>query len=599
MKFNELNLSNELLRAIEECGFTDATYIQEKCLPIIQEGYDVIGQSQTGTGKTAAFGLPLLEKVVPNKSKKPQALILCPTRELCIQVCQEMRRFSKYIEGIRIVPIYGGQPITHQIRDLKGGVEIIVGTPGRVIDHMERKTLRFNELTTLVLDEADEMLNMGFRDDIERILEELPEEKQTILFSATMPKPILEITKEYQKEPVIIKTKTTQATAKDITQICYEVNQSSKKDLQIQLLELYNPELSMIFCNTKKMVDDLTAELVSLGYQAACIHGDMKQEMRSVVMERFKSKKIHILVATDIAARGIDVDSMDVVFNFDIPQELEYYIHRIGRTGRAGKSGIAITFATPRQRNYLKQIERITKSPIEQRDLPKLSDLKNLRLATVKKEIENGFEANIDSESYELIETLKAEGHTAEFLLATLIQKMVGRNTFSEIEAPTSKRKLEVTHKNMTKLKINVGRNQGVSAAHVVSAIAEATGLDGKDIGKIRIQERFITVEVPTQFEEKVIEDLNKTTIKGLHINVEVDNFTPGSSRRDRGGRSDRGRDRGRSDRNRSERGPRAPKKDDFFANKDAKNRRSTRSSDLKQKSDRSFNSKPRRGSRD
>lgn len=531
MDFTIFNLSPNILKAITECGYQSPTSIQEKCIPLIMEGQDIIGQSQTGTGKTAAFALPILSQIIPADKRKPQALILCPTRELCIQVCQEIRKFAKYSEGIRIVPIYGGQPITSQIRDLKGGAEIIVGTPGRVLDHIERKTLRFDQLRFFVLDEADEMLNMGFREDIETVIESLPEERQTILFSATMPKPILEITSQYQKNPILIKTKSEGITAPKIQQLYYEINQGNKKDLQIQLLELYHPELSMIFCNTKKMVDDLTSDLQAHGYQAACIHGDMKQEMRSVVMEKFKNRKINILVATDVAARGIDVDSMDIVFNFDIPQELEYYVHRIGRTARAGKEGIAITFVTPRQKNYLKQIERLTKSPIERKELPKLEDLRNLRIAALKAQIEELTSKPIHEDVYLLLEELEKDNYDLKQVLAHLLNTQLGKNALKEISSPTKEKRV-VTHKAMTKIQLDVGKKHKVSTAHIVGAIAEASGLDGKDIGKIQVYENYSIVEIPEQFDSVVMEEIAKTTIRGYNVKVNLATFQDKEKRR-------------------------------------------------------------------
>ena len=523
MKFNEFNLECQLLKAVEEIGYQTATYIQEKCIPLVMEGLDIIGQSQTGTGKTAAFALPILSCLQENPQRRPQVLILCPTRELCIQVCQEMRKFAKYMEGVRIVPIYGGQPITTQIRDLKGGVEIIVGTPGRILDHINRKTLRFNQLRTFVLDEADEMLNMGFREEIETIIKSLPEERQTLLFSATMPKPILEITKLYQQNPTLIKVAAEQITAPKVEQLYYEVNQGSKKELLLQLLQLYQPELSMIFCNTKKSVDDLTADLQAAGYQAACIHGDMKQEMRSIVMERFKNKKIDILVATDVAARGIDVNGMDIVFNFDVPQELEYYIHRIGRTARAGNEGIAITFITPRQKNYLKQIERLTKSSIQQKQLPKLEDLLDLRIQTVKAEIINIANKNTSKEVNSLLWQLNQEGYDNNDILLTLLNEKLGSGSLKEIKSPKSEKRI-ITHKTMTRIELNVGKRQRVSAAHIVSAIAEACHINGNEIGKIQIGDSVSIVEIPSQYDTKMIEEISNTTIRGLSVKVSFSN---------------------------------------------------------------------------
>lgn len=519
MNFSNFNFNEAIVRAVEDCGYLEPTSIQQQAIPVMMAGQDIIGQSQTGTGKTAAFALPILQNIVPLKKRQPQALILCPTRELCLQVSDEIRKFAKYLQNVRIVSVFGGQPITTQIRDLKGGADIIVGTPGRTIDHINRKTLRFDQLHTLVLDEADEMLNMGFREDIETIIESLPTERQTVLFSATMPKAILDITNKYQTNPHLIQIKQNVKTAEGITQYYYEVNQSEKTQLQIQLIELYKPQLAMIFCNTKKQVDTLTAVLLSNGYQAACIHGDMKQEMRTAVMNRFKKKAINILVATDVAARGIDVDNMDVVFNFDVPQELEYYIHRIGRTGRAGKDGLAITFVTNRQRSYVKQIEKITKSKIEKQPLPTKDDLKKMTFNTIKNDIELALNSPINSEAYNVIKQLEADGYPQRDILAALINEKFKDNALTVIKESSSKKRV-VTHKNSTPIEINVGKNQGIAAAHIVSSIADASNIDGKDIGKIRISANSTQVEVPEQFVHEIIDALQQSTIKGLNVSV-------------------------------------------------------------------------------
>lgn len=329
VRFEDLGLRPQILRAVMEMGFEAATPIQARAMPIIMEGRDVIGQAQTGTGKTAAFGIPLLEKIDP-KSKKLQALVLCPTRELAIQVADEIRRLCRFMHGIKVLPIYGGQDIGKQIRSLKGGIQLIIGTPGRVMDHMRRHTLKLENLHTVVLDEADEMLNMGFREDIEDILKEVPEERQTILFSATMPKPILEITKNYQKNAELVKVVKKELTVQNIDQYYYEVKAKNKEEVLSRLLDMYNPKLSLVFCNTKRRVDELTSALQGRGYFAEGLHGDMKQSQRDRVMNGFRNGKTEILIATDVAARGIDVDDVEAVFNYDLPQDDEYYVHRIG-----------------------------------------------------------------------------------------------------------------------------------------------------------------------------------------------------------------------------------------------------------------------------
>ena len=379
IKFEDMGLSSEILKAVKYMGFEEASPIQSKAIPLIQEGHDVIGQAQTGTGKTAAFGIPLLEKIDP-KSKKLQAIILCPTRELAIQVADEIRNLAKYMHGIKLVPIYGGQEIVKQIRSLKSGTQIVIGTPGRVMDHMRRKTIKMDHIHTVVLDEADEMLNMGFREDIEFILNSVPEERQTVLFSATMPKPIMEITKQFQKDAQLVKVTKKELTVPNIEQYYYEVKEKNKEEVLARLLDIYAPKLSVVFCNTKKQVDLLVQALLGRGYFAAALHGDLKQEQRDRVMQGFRSGKTDILVATDVAARGIDVDEVEAVFNYDLPQDDEYYVHRIGRTGRAGREGRAFSFVTGKEVYKLKEIQRYCKTKIYLQKVPSMNDVVNTKM---------------------------------------------------------------------------------------------------------------------------------------------------------------------------------------------------------------------------
>ncbi len=536
MKFNELSISSEILKAIDEMGYEDCTYIQEKTIPLILEGKDIIGQSQTGTGKTAAYGIPLIENLQKLERRIPQVLILTPTRELTLQVTNELRKFAKYKEGIRIVSIYGGEPISSQIRDLKGGADIIVGTPGRVMDHMERKTLRFSDLKAFVLDEADEMLKLGFKEDIEEILKSLPSEKQFLLFSATMPREILNITDEYLNNPLHIKTAQKEMTVNAIQQVAYEVSQGSKSDTLVQLLEFYRPDSCMVFCNTKKMVDDVAALLGAKGYNSAAIHGDLKQEMRTIVMDRFKQKKLNVLVCTDVAARGIDVDDLDIVFNYDVPQEIEYYVHRIGRTGRAGKEGLSITLITPRQRNILTVLERLTKANIAKKNLPSLSEIQSVRFSHLTSDVMSSLQKDdIPVEIKALTEKLIDSGLSPIELAHALLYKLVGKDIFTEIKEPISTTKRAKRVATAT-LQMDVGRKHNVAPAHIVSAIAEATGISGQDIGKIRISEHSTTVEVPLEFLEDVLNVMNNGTIKGYKLKCfELKNPSPEPKRRYQG----------------------------------------------------------------
>ena len=355
--FAELPLVPELLRAIGEMGFSEPTPIQAQSIPLILEGRDVVGRSQTGTGKTAAFGIPAIQMVDPNLDRRmAQILLLCPTRELAVQACEELKKLAHHTRGVHVCAVYGGAPIERQIVQLKDA-NIVVGTPGRVMDHLRRRTLKISELRMVILDEADEMLSMGFREDIETILTQAPENRQTILFSATMPKEIMNLIDNYQKDPVLVEINKSQVALNSIEQFYYDIPTGRKNDALGLLLHYYAPSRSMVFCNTKKMVDDLTGWLLDHGFKAEGLHGDMKQSQRTVVMDAFKAGRTSILVATDVAARGIDVDDINCVFNYDIPQNAEYYVHRIGRTGRAGKSGSAYTLCCGR--NQLRQMEQI------------------------------------------------------------------------------------------------------------------------------------------------------------------------------------------------------------------------------------------------
>ena len=378
MRYEDSAIDKRILRGIKEMGFEIMTPIQAQAIPLLLEGYDIIGQAQTGTGKTAAFGIPLIQNIDP-EDKHIQAIVLCPTRELAIQAAEELRKLAKFTHGIKVLPIYGGQDINTQIRSLKTGVQIIVGTPGRVMDHMRRHTLKMNNLKTMVLDEADEMLNMGFREDIETILKGIPEEHQTALFSATMPKAIMDITDKYQKDAKLIKITRKEITVPLVKQYYYEVNGKSKADVVCRLLDYYNPKRTMIFCNTKRMVDELAEKLKGRGYFADGLHGDMSQRQRDMVMNRFRNNKTDILIATDVAARGIDVDDIEAVFNYDVPQDIEYYVHRIGRTGRAGRKGRSFTLVVGKEIYKLREIEKSCKTKIKLRSIPSVNDVNEIK----------------------------------------------------------------------------------------------------------------------------------------------------------------------------------------------------------------------------
>uniref|UniRef100_UPI004048E580 DEAD/DEAH box helicase n=1 Tax=Algoriphagus sp. TaxID=1872435 RepID=UPI004048E580 len=434
IKFSDLGISEEILRAVEEMGYTQPSPIQLQAIPFVLQGRDVIGQAQTGTGKTAAFAIPIIDLVDPDFIK-PQAIILCPTRELAVQVEGEIQKLAKYHRKISSVAIYGGESIDKQIRVLKKGVQIVVGTPGRVQDHINRGTLKLQDAGIIVLDEADEMLDMGFRDDIEAIIQEMPAERQTVFFSATMAKPILDLTRKYQKDPEIIKVAKNELTVSKIDQVFYEVKQSLKMELMVRLMNLNNYALSVVFCNTKRMTDEVTESLGARGILAEALHGDLSQAQRDKVMGKFRKGLCTVLVATDVAARGIDVDNVEAVFNFDIPLDEEYYVHRIGRTGRAGKSGTAITFITGRREMMkLRDLERYTKASINKMTPPSVAELVELKKTQLIKDVYRVLSKEEDTQLFEAtIEQMLSEGLTQEQISLGLL-KMVMGDTVKEMK---------------------------------------------------------------------------------------------------------------------------------------------------------------------
>ena len=426
LRYEDSGINPKILRAVSEMGYTQMTPIQEQAIPQLMEGKDVIGQAQTGTGKTAAFGIPMLQMVDP-ASRELQGMILCPTRELAIQAAEELHKFSKYMHGIRVVPIYGGQDISRQIKALKGGVQIIVGTPGRVMDHMRRHTIKLDSLKMVVLDEADEMLNMGFREDMEAILGEIPCEHQTALFSATMPQAILDITYKYQKDAVVVRITKQELTIPLVKQYYYVVKNIYKEEAISRLIDTYNLKRSIVFCNTKKMVDELAEHLKDRGYQAEGLHGDMTQKQRDFVMNRFKNGSLQVLIATDVAARGIDVDDLEAVFNYDVPQDTEYYVHRIGRTGRAGREGLAFTFAYGRDLYRIREIERVCKTKMTEQKLPKSAQVMDIKLNKLLQAAKD----TLDKEDYvKLQDQIEEKMEDYELdpmeLLAYLVRKEIG-----------------------------------------------------------------------------------------------------------------------------------------------------------------------------
>lgn len=540
IKFEELGIKDKILQAVQDMGFEEATPIQAQAIPLQKQGVDIIGQAQTGTGKTAAFGIPLLEKIDP-EVKKTQGIILCPTRELAIQVAEELRKLAKYTHGIKVLPIYGGQDITTQIRSLKGGVAIIVGTPGRVMDHMRRHTLKLDAVHTVILDEADEMLDMGFVEDIETILAELPEERQTVMFSATMPEEIRSIARKFQKEPELVRVLKKELTVPAIEQYYYMVKQKDKLEVLCRLLDIYNPKLSLIFCNTKKQVDELVVGLQGRGYFAEGLHGDLKQTLRDRVMLGFRSGHTDILVATDVAARGIDVDDVEAVFNYDIPQDEEYYVHRIGRTGRAGRDGLAFSFVVGREIYKLKDIQRYCKTKIQERRIPSVSDVSRIKIDSILRKMDDVIaQENLEKYVKLIEEKLEGSEYSTLELAAAFLKSALGEEgeeideepyetyTNSKEKKPYSypksgrkDREREYSSEGMTRLFINLGKNMGIRPGDIVGAIAGESGIPGNVIGSIDMYDRYTFVEVPHDQVNTVIRGMKNCKIKGKSINVE------------------------------------------------------------------------------
>ena len=525
--FEELGLSPQILRAIKEIGFEEATPIQAQAIPAVLSGVDVLGQAQTGTGKTASFGIPLLMKVDPS-NKKTQALVLSPTRELAIQVADEIRKFAKYMHGVKVLCVYGGQDINRQIKALKGGAQIIIGTPGRVMDHLRRKTIRCDYVDTIVLDEADEMLNMGFRDDIETILDYIPnEDRQTVLFSATMPKPILEITRKYQKNAIQIKIKKKELTAPSIEQYYYDVRRHDKMDVLCRLLDYYGPKLSLVFCNTKRMVDELAQELNSRGYLAEGLHGDMKQQSRDRVMKNFRTGKTEILIATDVAARGIDVDDVEAVFNYDIPQDDEYYVHRIGRTGGAGRTGRAFTFVKGKEIYKLKEIQRYCKTKVLAQPIPSTDDVAQIKAEKILEDIGNIIDNENLRDMIDLIDRMvNTSDYTAMDIAAAFLKQAIGGVELSK-EERTIEDALEGdtgAEEGMVRFFINIGRNQKIKPGDILGAVAGEAKIPGRVVGAIDIHDGYTFVEVPKECARDVWQAMKNVKIKGKSVCVEPAN---------------------------------------------------------------------------
>lgn len=514
-RFDELGLSKKILKAVELMGFEEATPIQSLAIPVAMEGKDIIGQAQTGTGKTAAFSIPLIEKI-NLKSKKTQAIILCPTRELAVQVAGEIASLATQFRGLYILPVYGGQPIERQFRALQRGAHIVVGTPGRVIDHINRGTLKLGAVETLVLDEADEMLDMGFREDIEEILKTVPAERQTFMFSATMPRPILNLIDNYMNEPVNLKVQHKELTVPVIEQYYIEVREKNRVEVMSRLLDFHSPNLTMVFCNTKRKVDESVASLQARGYFADALHGDMKQHQRDVVMKKFKEGTIEILVATDVAARGIDVDNVEMVINYDVPQDLEYYVHRIGRTGRAGRKGKAYTLVFGKEFRELRDIERYTKRRILKGDIPSVKDVEDIRYRSIMDRVSNMIESENLEKEIKLLDMLSEYDYESDLIAAAFLKLYMDTtssvNDYEKIPEETSGR--------FETLMFNIGKKDNVKIGDIVGAISGETGVSGNKIGKIKMENTATYVDIPRDDVETVIRKLKNKRLRGKRFTV-------------------------------------------------------------------------------
>jgi ATP-dependent RNA helicase DeaD len=516
--FEGLNLRPEILRSLSEMGFEAPTSIQASCIPPILEGKDLVGQAQTGTGKTAAFGIPVLTKIDIDQ-RKVQALIQCPTRELAIQVTGELLKIGQFMKGIQVVPVYGGQPIQRQITAIKRGAQIIVGTPGRTIDHLKRGTLDISGISMLVFDEADEMLNMGFREDMEEILTYTSGKMQKVMFSATVPPAIRSIMKTYMNDPVNIQADRKALTAPDIEQYVMDVRESVRTEAISRLMDVNGYNLGLVFSNTKRQTEAIARDLQARGFSAEIINGDLSQGQRDAVMSKFRGGKIDLLVATDVAARGIDVSGVDVVFNFEIPQDPEYYIHRIGRTGRAGRKGTSITFSAGRKSRRLKSIEKQIGINLKPLAMPSVEDVKMSKINSHIEKLEEILNTGGLKPYIIEIERMAEGGFSIPELAAGLLKMQIG-----EVEKPVKEEVITANYdnSNMTRLKLSLGKKHKIRPGDIVGAIAGEANIPGDAIGEIVIKQEFSLVDIPTGLSAQVMDAINRSQIKGKKVRVQL-----------------------------------------------------------------------------
>lgn len=540
MRFSDLNLSKEVLQAIDDMGFESPSEVQEGTIPLILEGRDVLAQAQTGTGKTASFGIPMIERI-QDDCDGMQGLVLVPTRELARQVSDELKKLAKYKKFISIVPIYGGADMGKQLRDLKKGADIVVGTPGRVMDHMKRKTIVLDDLKFLTFDEADEMFDMGFRDDMKTIIEKTNPDRQTLFFSATFDNDIKEFSRLYQVDPAKVIIEKKELTAEKIEQFYLELNRNMKTEILNRLILIHKPKKSIIFCNTKRMVEALELEIAQRGYKVDSLHGDMRQSSRDNVMKKFRNGTIDVLIATDVAARGLDVSDIDLVFNYDLPQQAEYYVHRIGRTARAGKKGASFTFVTSRDFPKFKEIEKYANIKMEKMKLPSKSDVEKESLDNLFDKVNKNIIRAEDQENYtEVLNKLLAEGHSLYDISASLL-KMVKESTNKtkikdldrvdygksfEMSKVSDSSKRKSKDKGMKKIKgpkifINKGKRDGLDSRDIIRLLGKHTDLAPSDIGRINIMPNFSFVEIPKKMIKDAIRDIDGKSLKGKSIKAE------------------------------------------------------------------------------
>ena len=565
MTFKDLGLPEFILNAVADLGFETPSPIQQICIPHLLEGRDVLGMAQTGSGKTAAFSLPILAQIDP-KEKHPQLLVMAPTRELAIQVADACEQFVKYAKGINIVTLYGGQRYDIQLRALKQGAQVVVGTPGRILDHIRRGTLSLAELKAIVLDEADEMLRMGFIDDVETVMAELPEHHQTALFSATMPEPIRRITKRFMNDPQEVKIKATQQSAPDIAQSCWYVHGFRKNDALLRFLEVEDFDAAIIFTRTKTGTLDVTELLEKHGFRAAALNGDMTQQLREQTLDRLRSGSLDIVVATDVAARGIDIERISLVVNYDIPLDAESYVHRIGRTGRAGRSGRALLFVEPRERRLLRNVEHLIKKNIEEVELPNHEVLQACRRKKFKDKITTQLEHH-DLELYrELLEDMFTADQSQEDIAAAMMMLLQGKQKLilppdpvvdkkarrdrnergDRRENPRSaerrgERKGYGSPQPMDLYRIEVGRGDGVEVRHIVGAIANEGDINSRYIGHIKLYDDYSTIELPQGMPKELLQQFAKTRV----LNKQMRMSFIGEAKGDRGGDNFGGKRRG------------------------------------------------------